>query len=83
MNCDELCEGFVKFLLSVGHKAKEMFYCIISELNTLDTNIEDCHGQSYDNAANMAGIYNGLQAKIQRQAPFTFFVPCSRNIYFF
>lgn len=27
----------------------------------------------------MSGIYNGLQARIQRQAPFDFFVPCSAH----
>lgn len=27
----------------------------------------------------MSGIYNGLQARIQRQAPFAFFVPCSAH----
>lgn len=75
----EPCERFLKFLPSVGHKAEEMFAAIASELKTLGLNIQDCRGQSYDNAANMSGIYNGLQAKIQRQAPFAFFVPCSAH----
>ncbi|XP_054085764.1 uncharacterized protein LOC128921642 [Zeugodacus cucurbitae] len=56
-----------------------MFSVIISELETLGINIEDCRGQSYDNAANMSGMYNGLQAKIRNQAPFTFYVPCSAH----
>ncbi|GBP43487.1 Zinc finger HIT domain-containing protein 1 [Eumeta japonica] len=75
----EPCEGFLKFLPSVGHKAEEMFSVIISELETLGINIEDCHGQSYDNAANMSSMYNGLQAKIRNQAPFAFYVPCSAH----
>ena len=72
-------ERFFKFLPSVGHKAADMFSAITSELRTLEINIEDCRGQSYDNAANMSGRYNGLQAKIQSQARFVFFVPCSAH----
>lgn len=75
----EPCERFLKFLPSVGHKAEEMYSAIISELKTLGINIEDCRGQSYDNASNMSGVYNGLQAKIKSQAPFAFFVPCSAH----
>ncbi|XP_054082569.1 zinc finger MYM-type protein 1-like [Zeugodacus cucurbitae] len=75
----EPCERFVKFLPSVGHKAEEMFSVIILELETLGINIEDCRGQSYDNAANMSGMYNGLQEKIRNQAPFAFYVPCSAH----
>lgn len=75
----EPCERFLKFLPSVGHKADEMFSVIISELETLGINIEDCRGQSYDNAANMSGMYNGLQAKIRNQAPFALYVPCSAH----
>lgn len=73
------CERFLKFLPSVGHKAEEMFSAITSELKTLGINIEDCRGQSYDNAANMSGLYNGLQAKIRDQAPFALYVPCSAH----
>lgn len=79
LDTGEACERFLKFLSSVGHKAEEMFSTIISELKTLGINTEDCRGQSYDNAANMSGVYNGLQAKIQSQAPFAFFVPCSAH----
>ncbi|GBP90079.1 Zinc finger MYM-type protein 1 [Eumeta japonica] len=75
----EPCERFLKFLPSVGHKADEMFSDIISELETLGINIQDCRGLSYDNAANMSGLYNGLQAKIRNQAPFALYVPCSAH----
>jgi hypothetical protein len=49
------------------------------ELEKLNINLEDCRGQSYDNASNMSGIYNGLQAKIQEQAPLAMFVPCAAH----
>ncbi|XP_050511746.1 zinc finger MYM-type protein 1-like [Diabrotica virgifera virgifera] len=75
----EPCERFIKFLPSVGHKAQEMFDAITIELEQLNINLKDCRGQSYDNASNMSGIYNGLQAKIQEQAPFAMFVPCAAH----
>lgn len=75
----EPCERFIKFLPSVGHNAQEMFDAITIELEKLNINLKDCRGQSYDNASNMSGIYNGLQAKIQEQAPFAMFVPCAAH----
>jgi hypothetical protein len=79
LDTGEPCERFVKFLPSVGHKAQEMFDAITLELEKLNINLEDCRGQSYDNASNMSGIYNGLQAKIQEQAPLAMFVPCAAH----
>ena len=34
-------------------------------------------GQSYDNAANMAGRYNGMQQKILERIKFAKFIPCA------
>ncbi|KAG7171643.1 hypothetical protein Hamer_G014783 [Homarus americanus] len=34
-------------------------------------------GQSYDNAANMSGIYTGLQARIKAMNPLAYYVPCA------
>jgi len=31
--------------------------------------LDDCWGQSYDNASNMSGKYNGLQVKLKEQNP--------------
>ncbi|XP_064113670.1 uncharacterized protein LOC135220471 [Macrobrachium nipponense] len=38
-------------------------------LNTNNLNIDDMRGQGYDGAANISGIYNGLQSRLQRQNP--------------
>ncbi|XP_051155178.1 zinc finger MYM-type protein 1-like [Leptopilina boulardi] len=77
LNNGEACERFIKFLPSVGHKAQDLFLAVTSELKALDINIEDCRGQSYDNASNMSGLYNGLQAKIKEISPFAFYAPCA------
>ncbi|XP_068219366.1 zinc finger MYM-type protein 1-like [Palaemon carinicauda] len=34
------------------------------------------HGQGYDGAANMSGIYNGLQSRLQRQNPKALYLHC-------
>lgn len=61
-----VCEGniverFVRFIPHVGHKAVDMEVAVNNVLKDLNLNIANCRGQSYDNASNMAGIYNGLQ----------------------
>ena len=39
--------------------------CVLNTLEHLAIKIDDCRGQSYDNAANMFGKYAGLQARIK------------------
>lgn len=41
--------------------------------------IKNFRGQSYDNAQNMSGIYNGLQAEIKKKSIRAEFVPCSAH----
>ncbi|XP_025202810.1 uncharacterized protein LOC112599903 [Melanaphis sacchari] len=52
---------------------------ILSELDTIGLNIEDCRGQGYDNGANMKGKYKGVQAKILQKNPKAFFTPLSQS----
>ena len=42
-------------------------------------NIEDCRGQGYDNGANMAGKYSGVQARISAINELAIFVPCAAH----
>lgn len=56
-----------------------MYQCVLKELENLKIKIDDCRGQSYDNASNMAGVYNGLQAKIKKKAPLALFIPCAAH----
>ena len=41
--------------------------------------IEDCRGQSYDNASNMSGRYKGMQAHIKQRNAAVIFVPCAAH----
>ena len=72
-------ERFLEFLPNTGHSANEMKNAVIEVLKKYSINIENCRWQSYDNAANMAGTYNGFQAQILKIAPLATFIPCSAH----
>ena len=38
--------------------------------------MDDCRGQTYDNAANMAGKYSGVQARVLETNGRAVFIPC-------
>lgn len=72
-------ERFLYFVENVGHKNEEMENCIMENLINLNLNLEDCRGQSYDNASNMSGVYNGLQARIKLKNNLAMYVPCAAH----
>lgn len=72
-------ERFLQFLPNTGHKAIELFDSVTKLLNSYEIEIENCRGQSYDNARNMSGIYSGLQARIKELNPLIEYVPCSAH----
>lgn len=72
-------ERFIGFLPSVGHKAQEMELELLKMFKNLDIDIKNCRGQSFDNANNMSGMYNGLQARIKQKSSTAEFVPCSAH----
>ncbi len=47
-----------------------------SDFNRVER-VNKCRGQSYDNAANMAGRYNGMQQKILERNKFAKFIACA------
>ncbi|KYN00128.1 Zinc finger MYM-type protein 1 [Cyphomyrmex costatus] len=72
-------ERFIKFIPNCGHKSENLFDALINILNELDLNVNNCRGQSYDNASNMSGAYSGLQARIKAVNPLADFIPCSAH----
>jgi hypothetical protein len=61
---NQIQERFLSFIRIVKHDAS-CLKNIISALTEYGLDIQKCCGQSNDNAANISGIYNGLQAKIK------------------
>lgn len=74
-------ERFLKFFPNVGHKAKEMCNALIVAFTIYDLNFHDCRGQSYDNAANMSGCYEGLQAFLLGFNDKAEYVPCGSALF--
>lgn len=80
-------ERFIGFLANVGHKSKEILQAIVTMANKYNLNMRDCRGQSYDNASNMSGKYNGLQSLLQAGdgrenrgvSSFAYFTPCAAH----
>lgn len=60
-------ERFMRFLPNIGHKFETIKTAVLSFLTKHDIDINNCRGQLYDNAANMSGIYSGLQARIVKK----------------
>ena len=59
-------ETFIKFLDMGGHNAEHLQDKLLTFLNENGIDIGNFPGQSYDNASNMSGRYNGLQARIRQ-----------------
>lgn len=76
----EPVERFVTFLPNCGHKGEDMEKAVLATIDkTLELDIKDCRGQSYDNASNMSGQYKGLQSRIRAVNPLAIFVPCAAH----
>lgn len=72
-------ERFVGFLSNCGHKSEDLAKAVFAKVEELGLDISNCRGQSYDNAANMAGVYSGLQARIREKCSLAAYIPCSAH----
>ena len=59
-------ERFIKFFDMDSHNAEYLLDKLLTFLNENGIDIGNCRGQSYDNAGNMSGRYNDLQAQIKQ-----------------
>lgn len=73
----EPVERFLAFLAIKSHTGRELATKVLNYLEKQNVDFDLCRGQSYDNAANMTGRYNGMQAKLREENEFAVFVPCS------
>lgn len=69
-------ERFLTLIPNCGHTGKEMAAALVKYLKDLEIDIKNCRDQSYDNAPNMSGKYQGMQALILKLNPYAVFVPC-------
>lgn len=74
-----IVERFVGFEPISSHRGESLADCVISMVHQLGLDLGNCRGQSYDNASNMSGKYNGLQAHLKKQNPMIRYVPCAAH----
>jgi hypothetical protein len=75
----QLIERFLCFIEDVGHKSEQIVTAVFLIFDKYKLDLKHLRGESYDNASNMAGIYNGLQARIKKSSQHAQFVPCSAH----
>lgn len=72
-------ENFLSFIETQEKTGKGLSEVILKTLGDYKLNILDCKAQGYDNGANMAGKYSGVQARILEESPEAHFVPCAAH----
>uniref|UniRef100_A0ABD2WW43 DUF4371 domain-containing protein n=1 Tax=Trichogramma kaykai TaxID=54128 RepID=A0ABD2WW43_9HYME len=72
-------ERFLMFIPIEGHKAEYLTEVVTDFLSTNDIDINDCRGQSYDNASNISNIYKGLQARLKQVNKYANYMPCAAH----
>lgn len=72
----DIKETFIGFIKITQHNSLYLEEVILKKLEDLSLDIKMCRGQSYDNAANMKGIYTGLQARLKNHSPSAHYIPC-------
>ena len=72
-------ERFPTFIPIESHTGEALATTVLKVLNKCDIDIKNLRGQSYNNAANMSGCYNGLQAHICQIIPLAHYIPCATH----
>ena len=72
-------ERFLTFIPMYGHTGAQIAELLLKFLSEQGVPIERCRGQSYDNASNMSGKYNGVQSIIRSRCPNADYVPCTAH----
>lgn len=62
-----------------SHKGESIFKLLEDFLKNSKLDILNCRGQSYDNAPNMSGTYEGLQAYVKKKCDLAIYVPCTAH----
>ncbi|XP_050792381.1 zinc finger MYM-type protein 1-like [Gopherus flavomarginatus] len=70
-------ELFITFLEVQDTTGFGLLQTLLDELKQMGLSIMNIRGQGYDNGANMKGCISGMQARLLRENPRAFFVPCA------
>lgn len=72
-------ESFIDFIQTNKKTGSGLADEITKKIKNDGLRLSDCRGQAYDNGANMAGIYRGVQALILQQNEYATFLPCAAH----
>lgn len=75
----EINENFLDFFTVSDKSGEGLSQSILQKLDKDEIDIKNCVGQCYDNAANMAGKYKGVQSIILKENRLAYFIPCSAH----
>lgn len=75
----EIVERFIGFEPIYSHTGASLADTVVKMTKDLQVDLSNCRGQSYDNASNMSGKYNGLQAHLKKINPLIHYVPCAAH----
>lgn len=72
-------ESFLGFVPVKSQTGSALSATILDILMENELPVEKLRGQGYDGAANMSGIYNGVQAEILKVSPNAYYVHCAAH----
>ncbi|CAN1168170.1 Zinc finger MYM-type protein 1 [Linum perenne] len=72
-------ESFLRFLDVNDTTGLGLFDVFNSELSSLDLDIDNIRGQSYDNGSNMKGVHSGVQRRLLDINPRAFHTSCASH----
>lgn len=76
-DCIEEC--FLKLLPITSHTGDSLCTSVLTALQEMEINFDNCRGQCYNNGSNMSGCYKGLQACMKEINPSAEWVPCATH----
>lgn len=69
-------ERFLQFIPMLSHTGRDIATTVLDFLKEKNIPVLDCRGQSYDNASNMSGKYQGTQQIIKNECSQAEYIPC-------
>ena len=72
-------KAFLGFEVAVDTTAAELQNKIVNSIQSNGFDMAKCRGQGYDGAANMSGVYSGVQARIREMEPLAKYVHCAAH----
>lgn len=72
-------ESFLGFREVSDQSASELAKDIMASIEDNGLDLSKCRGQGYDGAANMSGVYSGVQARIAAKEPLALYVHCATH----